>query len=200
MIGLKTYLSTLSPLLGQSEEMLYERQRALVRQGLLESIGGRGPGSGVRADEKSLSIFLISLLTHDLLVLAYVTEIFCGMKHEEGKCPVTGARTFQQAMQRVLGDQKLAESVIAPAVRVDRSNHGSGYLFFKVKTGSSTVVPPSTSSAPRTTGGRLISSTFRNKGQPPLPPSAIDVSTSLKAELIRRIANDIDQFKKDGAS
>jgi hypothetical protein len=198
MIGLKTYLSTLSPLLGQSEEMLYERQRALVRLGLLESVGGRGPGSGVRADEKALSVFLISLLAHDLLVTAFVTEFFCGLKHDEGKCPVTGARTFQEAMQRVLGDQKLAARVAAPTITLFRYNPGRANLFFKVKTRSTPVV----TSAPVTSTHKIVHSTFSNKGTslPPLPPSAIHHTTSVDAVLIHQIAKDIAQFKKDGAS
>ena len=222
MIGLKTYLSTLSPRLGLTHQMLYERQRALVRHGLLENVEGRGRGSGVRADEKSLSVFLISLLAHDLLVLTFVAEIFCVMKNDEGKCPVTGARTFQEAMQRVLGDEKLAERVTTPAVRVDRRSPGSAHLFFRGKTTSSArsrstagattprapsfprpswaeeiVVPPTTSST------RIINSAFRNKGlfRPIIPPeSAVHVSTSVDAALIQQIAKDIAQLKEDSAS
>jgi hypothetical protein len=114
------------------------------------------------------------------------------MKNDEGKCPGTGARTFQEAMQRVLGDQKLAERVTAPGVRVDRSSPGSAYLFFRGKTTS----PPGVRST------RIFHSAFSNKGtfQPPLPPSAVHVSTSVDAALVRQIAKDIAQFKKDGAS
>jgi hypothetical protein len=111
MIGLKTYLSTLSPLLGQTEEMLYERQRALVREDLLESVGGRGPGSGVRADERALSPFLISLLSHDILALSFVAELFCDMKSDAGKCPFTGAKTFREGLEAVLGHEPFAEKI-----------------------------------------------------------------------------------------
>jgi hypothetical protein len=227
MIGLKTYLSTLAPRLGQTHDMLYERQRALMRHGLLESVEGHGRGSGVRADEKALAVFLISLLAHDLLVLTFVAKIFCMMKNDEGKCPVTGARTFQEAMQRVLGDEKLAARVTSPAVRVDRGNPGSAHLLFGGKTKSSArpsssrstarastpsspsfprpswaeeiVVPPT---PPTTSKTRIINSAFRNKGlfRPIIPPSDIHVSTSVDAALIQQIAKDIAQFKKDSAS
>jgi hypothetical protein len=182
MIGLKTYLSTLSPLLGQSEEMLYERQRALVREGLLESVGGRGPGSGVRADESALSAFLISLLTHDILAQSHLAEFFCDMISDAGKCPFTGATTFREGLEAVLEHEALAQKIAG--VMVHRNQPGRAYLQFVGK------------------NNRIITSEFR-----PLvffhkfiPVSALSTSTSFDPDFIRRVAKDIAQFKKDGAS
>jgi hypothetical protein len=177
MIGLKTYLSTLSPLLGQSEEMLYERQRALVRQGLLDSVGGRGPGSGVRADESALSPFLISLLAHDILAHSSVAELFCDMKNDAGKCPITGAKTFREGLEAVLGHEALAERT--SGVMLHRNHPGRGYLHFVGR------------------NNRFISSAFGNK-RAFIPVSALRTSTSFGSDFIRQVAKDIARFKTDG--
>jgi hypothetical protein len=182
MIGLKTYLSTLSPLLGQSEEMLYERQRALVREGLLESVGGRGPGSGVRADEKALAVFLVSLLAHDVLAHAETVWAFCGMRIPGGKCPVTGQRTFMEALGAVLGNEPLAEKITG--IMLDRTRPGSARLQFVGK------------------NNKIITSEFKPGAVLGIlvPVSALRASTSFDPNFIRQIAKDIAQFKKDGAS
>ena len=107
MIGLKTYLSTLSPLLGQSEEILYERQRALVREGLLESVSGRGPGSGVRADEKALAVFLVSLLAHDILAHAETVWAFCGMRSPPVNVQSRGKKLSWKRLEPFWGTSRL---------------------------------------------------------------------------------------------
>jgi hypothetical protein len=178
MIGLKTYLSTLSPLLGQSEEMLYERQRALVRQGLLDSVGGRGPGSGVRADESALSPFLISLLAHDILAHSHAAELFCGMKNDAGKCPITGAKTFREGLEAVLGHEGLAEKTTG--VMLHRNHPGRGYLHFVGR------------------NNRFITSAFGHKGRALIPVSALRTSTSFGSDFITQVAKDIARFKTDG--
>jgi hypothetical protein len=182
MIGLKTYLSTLSPLLGQSVEMLYERQRALVREGLLEAVGGRGPGSGVRADEKALAAFLVSLLAHDVLADADRAFIFLSMKNRAGKCPVTGQKTFVEALGAVLGNEPLAEKTTG--IMLDRTPPGSARLQF---VGKNNGIITSEFKA-----GILLGSL--------VPNSALRASTSFDPNFIRQIAKDIAQFKKDGAS
>src|SRR6516162_715678 len=99
MIGLKTYLPQIAPLLGMSAEMAYERQRALVREGILKLRPGRGPGSGVSADEDSLAVLLVSILSHDLLTEAPVTKFYCELRSsQKKKCRVTGAKTFRRAL------------------------------------------------------------------------------------------------------
>src|SRR5215475_5163773 len=60
--ALKTHLAKLARTLSVTEGALYERQRALVREGILESVPGHGRGSGVRATPESLGLLLISLL------------------------------------------------------------------------------------------------------------------------------------------
>src|SRR5665213_457167 len=65
--SLKGYTPGLGRLLGVSAAALYERQRALVRGGLLEIEGGRGPGSGVRVTARALALLIISVLATDSL-------------------------------------------------------------------------------------------------------------------------------------
>jgi hypothetical protein len=65
--SLKTLLREIGPLLGLSEDQAYERQRELVRCGLLKVREGMGPGSGVPANHHTTSVLIASILTTDLL-------------------------------------------------------------------------------------------------------------------------------------
>lgn len=68
MAGLKTFLQWLSTNANEySIDSLYERQRVLVRVGLLPVRKGRGPGSGVPLTADTLATFLIGLLATDNL-------------------------------------------------------------------------------------------------------------------------------------
>src|SRR5579872_2549940 len=67
MIGLKAALPEISGVLGASADALYERQRALVRLGLLEAKEGRGPGSGVELSARALATLIIALMATDSL-------------------------------------------------------------------------------------------------------------------------------------
>jgi hypothetical protein len=182
MIGLKTYLPDLVPFLGQTKEMLYERQRALVRCGLLYAEPGRGPGSGVKADAESLAVFLISMLSHDLLVLSSVTQSFSGMKSESGKCPMTGGKTFKEAIEKVLSNVRLADKV--GFISVHRTKQ-TGYIQYDGPTRKDPVV----------TSTRILSSSFANKGLLP-GSSELWVTTSLQNNAIQTIAKDIASFRK----
>ena len=60
--SLKSIIPALATALDESEATLYERQRALVREGLLKSRPGHGPGSGVRASPEAVAMLLIGLV------------------------------------------------------------------------------------------------------------------------------------------
>jgi hypothetical protein len=60
--SLKGYIPYLSQRLGISPAALYERQRALVRAGLLDMSKGRGPGTGVVADARAIAILVTAVL------------------------------------------------------------------------------------------------------------------------------------------
>jgi hypothetical protein len=97
-----------------SEAAVYERQRALVRDGLLETERGRGPGSGVRGKPESVALLLISLLaTGNLSKAGISTRIFANLENKEDFCPLTGKRTFGEAVTAILASKELAQRVIA---------------------------------------------------------------------------------------
>ncbi len=103
--SLKAYAPLLAWRLGTTAAALYERQRALVRAGILEQSEGRGPGSGVRAAPYPVALLLVAVLTTDSLsetgekVRSFATAKSTAA---DGRCPVTGQQTFVEAVARVL--------------------------------------------------------------------------------------------------
>jgi hypothetical protein len=67
MSSLKSFLSAVSPIIGVSPAALYERQRALVKLGLLSAAPGRGPGSGVPLSADNVAVMIICVLASDSL-------------------------------------------------------------------------------------------------------------------------------------
>ena len=67
MASLKSFLPQLGKWLQVSPAALYERQRVLVRLGVLTERKGRGPGSGVKLTADALAALLASLLITDNL-------------------------------------------------------------------------------------------------------------------------------------
>jgi hypothetical protein len=65
MVGLKSFLYELGPLLGTTGIALYERQRILVNLGVIEAAPGRGPGSGVPLTADNIAAMIISVLAAD---------------------------------------------------------------------------------------------------------------------------------------
>jgi hypothetical protein len=113
-LSLKRLITHVTALTGQSEAAVYERQRALVRAGLLKTERGRGPGSGVRGTPESMALLLISLLaTGNLSEAGDSTRIFADLKNKDGFCPLTGKRTFAEAVTAILASKELAQRVIA---------------------------------------------------------------------------------------
>src|SRR4051812_46787232 len=81
MSSLKSFLYVIADSVGQSPAALYERQRVLVRHGLLPVREGRGPGSGVPLTAETLATFLIGLLVSDGLTnLAEHTANLCSAR------------------------------------------------------------------------------------------------------------------------
>ena len=64
--SLKGLIPRLAHELGMTPDALYERQRALVRAGLLKGVEGKGPGSGVRATPYATALLLIAVLAADI--------------------------------------------------------------------------------------------------------------------------------------
>jgi hypothetical protein len=103
--SLKAYAPLLAWRLRTTPAALYERQRALVRDGILEQSEGRGPGSGVHAAPYSVALLLVAVLATDSLseTTAKVRS-FAAAKSTaaDGLCPLTRKPTFVEAIAQVL--------------------------------------------------------------------------------------------------
>lgn len=103
MKSLKSLLPELADPLDMTTAALYERQRALVRAGLLRPRPGKGPGSGVEADAKSVAMLLISILaTSSLSEVEEWTRIIARMRPVDGVCPFTHKKNFADALATAL--------------------------------------------------------------------------------------------------
>ena len=103
-----------------SPAALYERQRALVRAGLLEMKPGHGPGSGVLATPHSIAMLLIALLaTGSLSETESHAKILATLKSNTKRCPLTGEKTFARALAAILASQDIAKQVVL--IGADRS-------------------------------------------------------------------------------
>jgi hypothetical protein len=109
MASLKTFMPTLAAALAMKPAAIYERQRALMRAGLLKVRPGKGPGSGVLANPESLAMLLISLATASLSEVERQTKTLGALKSWTKRCPLTGKRTFASALTAVLQSEELAK-------------------------------------------------------------------------------------------
>jgi hypothetical protein len=101
--SLKAYAPLLAWRLGTTSAALYERQRALVREGILDQSEGRGPGSGVQLGHYPVALLLVAVLATDSLSeTAEKVRILATAKSTDGQCPLTGEKTFVEAIARVL--------------------------------------------------------------------------------------------------
>jgi hypothetical protein len=86
-------------------EAVYERARALTRDGLLEVREGRGPNSGVAATPGNVAALIIG-------ALASVRLVDTGRLTRDtitavGKCPVSGeSASFRDALARMISDRE----------------------------------------------------------------------------------------------
>ena len=103
--SLKAYAPLLARRLDTTPAALYERQRALVRHGILEQSAGRGPGSGVQLGPYPVALLLVAVLATDSLSeTPDKVRIFATAKSiaADGLCPLTRQRTFVEAIALVL--------------------------------------------------------------------------------------------------
>lgn len=132
MIGLKAFIPRLSKELNIPEIALYERQRALVRAGLLEHTGGRGPGSGVRLTAESFAMLLTAILaTTSLSETGTATRLLAKAKRsrisaEEEKGSLDGAQTFKDALVKAISSDAVASEV--SILRVNRQNSVASFF------------------------------------------------------------------------
>lgn len=120
--SLFSVLPALARILNEPFDTLRTRQRALVAADALDSIPGRGPGSGVVVSGKTLAQFLIgSCVNID------VADTFTRMRSASGICPLTGAKTFVDAIAVVLANRELANRVKNIEIR---ETAGQGLLHY----------------------------------------------------------------------
>ena len=126
MASLKSFLGGLGPALGFTPAALYERQRALVRHGILKPISGRGPGSGVELSSYSVATLLIACAAAPSLsdVDGRIVE-YCEAPAIDETCPLTGKKTFREAVQAILEEKALMERVYFVSVNHDPRNPDS---------------------------------------------------------------------------
>src|SRR4051812_13347641 len=114
MISLKAFGPVLAEALGTTPAAIYERQRALVRLGLLPAPVGRGRGNGLPASAGAVAMILIAMMVTDNLSetddrVRWVAEAeYLGnsiwRKRGTGKprCRLTGKSNFKSALVALL--------------------------------------------------------------------------------------------------
>jgi hypothetical protein len=126
--SLKSCIPDLARVLNETPDALYERVRALDREGLLVSVPGKGPGSGVRATPESVAMLLIGLLASvSLTEVGTLARSFSRAVPIDSECPLTGAKSFHAALTRIFSDVSVAERVSEIAVRVNAGQSGIAF-------------------------------------------------------------------------
>lgn len=111
--SLRAQLYPLADALGMTPAAVYERQRELVRCDLLERKDGKGRGSGTPLSARSLATLLTGTLsTEKLSEVATETPRILKAEALDNKCPLTGAKTFEDALAIVLGGAGLYSRVL----------------------------------------------------------------------------------------
>lgn len=117
MSSLKGYTPALARHLATTPAALYERQRELVRAGILDpGDGRRGPGSGVRATAPSVAYLLVAALcTDSLSETAEATRAFAAAESINDH-PFTGAKTLVDSLAAILLSQAWSRRIVDIAV------------------------------------------------------------------------------------
>lgn len=144
-ISLTSILPALAPILGMTPQALYERQRALIKMGLLPAPQGRGRRDGPVASPEHVALLVIAKLATDhqsdervrALASAQLTDT-----RKQGNtrkkaltegCLWTGARTFHEAVAYLLSSQAPIQpwpkSEAHTGIDVDRSDMTARIFF-----------------------------------------------------------------------
>jgi hypothetical protein len=114
--SLTSFLPMLVGHLGITQAAIYERQRALVRLGLLPQPLGRGRGSGATASPRSVGLIILSMLASDSLSgmddrIEAVANAPLDTWRKRKPCRLTKQTKFIDALSAVLADYRLAQRV-----------------------------------------------------------------------------------------
>lgn len=118
------FLPRLAEILETTPAALFERQRQLVRAGLLAKHGTSGPGAGVQFSGESLAVLLIGVLATDNLADIGVkcAEMADAKIYGTQRCQLTNKVKFKDALATVISDQEVYKRV--QSVGVIRLIHG----------------------------------------------------------------------------
>jgi hypothetical protein len=126
--SLQGCLPALAEVLNVNRTTLYERQRALVREGLLDALPGHGRGSGVRATPESVAMLTIGMLASvNLADVGPLARSFSEAGPIASKCPLTGGKTFHAALSRIFSDDLIAKRVNGITIRVNAGHAAIGF-------------------------------------------------------------------------
>jgi hypothetical protein len=111
MRSLKGYAPKLATMLATTEAAIYEKQRTLVRAGLLKTIPGRGPGSGVPASPRSVALIMLAVMASESLSTTVSrVRTTAGLIYRSGKIFREGA-TLLDTLEELLSDPSRATEV-----------------------------------------------------------------------------------------
>jgi hypothetical protein len=181
MSGLKTYLPRLGQVLGISPSALYERQRVLVRLGLLAADKGRGPGSGVRMTGESLAALLLAVaVTDNLSDTDQRVSLLCDAKPRYGKqqCRFTKQGSLRAAMAKILSTEEMARRT--KLLSVNRSKLTVSILY--------------------RTGMRSSVSQFSVNEEQASAFPLIYTETTLSEDLFKIVARDLGEIERSSTS
>jgi hypothetical protein len=115
MQSLRAYCATLARLVESTSAAIYERQRLLVRAGLID-LEGRGPGGGTKATPDNVALLLVGR------AIARAKPMAGPREH------ILEARTFASGVSMILSDAELAAHTAK--ISVSRSSHHASIEFF----------------------------------------------------------------------
>jgi hypothetical protein len=138
---LARHIPALAAVLCEKPTTLYERQRELLREGLLQALPGRGRGSGVQATPEAVAMVLCSMMASLGLSgsgprTRAIAEAITPSSNPI--CKLTGTTRFVDAITRILSDETVAARVREIRVTV---SHRYATIEFDKK-GSTTFVDP----------------------------------------------------------
>src|ERR1700730_4774158 len=102
MISLKAFGPVLAETLGTTPAAIYERQRALVRQGLLPAPVGRGRGNGLPASAGTVAMIIVAMMVTDNLsdtddrVRRVASAEYLGRRWKRGRAKPRCAQTSKR--------------------------------------------------------------------------------------------------------
>ncbi|MDF0581254.1 hypothetical protein [Bradyrhizobium yuanmingense] len=134
MNSLKQFIPVLSSVfVNLSEHALYERQRVLVRTGLLKANPGRGPGSGVPLAPETVAMLMIAVLASDnLSEVGAATKILLGgvrIKSPKTRDFLPGVNNLHAALTRAMNSDDENDRI--QRVIVNRTNPSARVYAYK---------------------------------------------------------------------